>query len=108
MATAVSTQDWLEVLDRAKELAASQNVQSAYSAEGPYNAEESFNISSSALSSHASTLDHHVPDISAAESSAHHGRGTLHKQHAGADSDSLKGRKRFSKRQSKSVLAAVF
>lgn len=108
MATAISTQDWLETLDRAKELAAAQDLQSAYNTEGPYNAEESFNISSSALSSHASTLDHHVQDVNPAESSTHHGRGTLHKQHAGADSESIKGRKRFSKRQSKSGLAAVF
>jgi 3-phosphoinositide dependent protein kinase-1 len=108
MATAVSTQDWLETLDRAKELAAAQDLQSAYNTEGPYNAEESFNISSSALSSHASTLDHHVQDVNPAEPSTHHGRGTLHKQHAGADSESIKGRKRFSKRQSKSGLAAVF
>ena len=108
MATAVSTQDWLETLDRAKELAASQNMQSAYNAEGPYNAEDTFNISSSALSSHASTLDHQVPDVSPVESATHHGRGTLHKQHSGADSESVKGRKRFSKRQSKSGLAAVF
>jgi 3-phosphoinositide dependent protein kinase-1 len=108
MATAISTQDWLETLDHAKELAASQNLQSAYSAEGPYNAEDSFNISSSALSSHASTLDHHVQDVSPVELSTHQGRGTLHKQHSGADAESIKGRKRFSKRQSKSVLAAVF
>jgi 3-phosphoinositide dependent protein kinase-1 len=108
MATAVSTQDWLETLDRAKELAAAQDLQSAYNTEGPYNAEESFNISSSALSSHASTLDHHVQDVNPAEPSTHHGRGTLLKPHAGADSESIKGRKRFSKRQSKSGLAAVF
>lgn len=109
MATAISTQDWLEALDRAKELAASQNLQSAYNAEGPYNAEENFNISSSALSSHASTLDHQVPDVAPTEpTSHHHGRGALHKQHSGADSESVKGRKRFSKRQSKSGLTAVF
>ena len=108
MATAISTQDWLEALDRAKELAASQNLQSAYNAEGPYNAEENFNISSSALSSHANTLDHQVPDVAPPEPTSHHGRGALHKQHSGADSESVKGRKRFSKRQSKSGLTAVF
>jgi 3-phosphoinositide dependent protein kinase-1 len=108
MATAISTQDWLEALDRAKELAASQDLQSAYNAEGPYNAEENFNISSSALSSHASTLDHQVPDVAPPEPTSHHGRGALHKQHSSADSESVKGRKRFSKRQSKSGLTAVF
>lgn len=108
MATAISTQDWLEALDRAKELAASQDLQSAYNAEGPYNAEENFNISSSALSSHASTLDHQVPDVVPPEPTSHHGRVALHKQHSGTDAESVKGRKRFSKRQSKSGLTAVF
>lgn len=108
MATAISTQDWLDTLDRAKELAASQSGQSAYNVDGAYGETDSFNISSSALSSHASTLDHHVQDANLSEPTGHQGRSTLHKQHSGADSESIKGRKRFSKRQSKSGLAAVF
>ena len=36
------------------------------------------------------------------------GRNTLQKHQANNDNDSFKGRKRFSKRQSKSGLAAVF
>ena len=107
MATAVSTQEWLEALDRAKELAASQSAQSSYNVDGAYGETDSFNMSSSALSSHASTLDHHIQDVNPSEATSHH-RGTLHKQHSAADSESLKGRKRFSKRQSKSGLAAVF
>ncbi len=107
MATAISTQDWLEALDRAKELAASHSAQSSYNVDGAYGETDSFNISSSALSSHASTLDHHIQDVNPLEATSYH-RGTLLKQHSAADSESLKGRKRFSKRQSKSGLAAVF
>lgn len=108
MASAISTQDWLDTLDRAKELAASQSVQSSYAVDGAYGETDSFNMSSSAISSHASTLDHHTQDTSPSESTSHQGRATLHKQHSGADAESIKGRKRFSKRQSKSGLAAVF
>ena len=36
------------------------------------------------------------------------GRTTLQKHHANSDRDSFMGRKRFSKRQSKNGLAAVF
>ena len=71
-------------------------------------ADDSLNMSSSALSSHANTLDRSSDfDTSPGDSTSHH-RGGLHKQHSGNDADSIKGRKRFSKRQSKSGLAAVF
>ena len=103
MATAKSTQEWLEELDRAKEFALSQKMNSSYN-----DADDSLNMSSSALSSHANTLDRSSDfDTSPAESTSHY-RSTLHKQHSGNDADSIKGRKRFSKRQSKSGLTAVF
>lgn len=98
--TALSTQEWLEALDRAKEIAASQSLNTSYSGE------DAFNVSSSALSSHANTLDRSSEFPQDLPSSGH--RTTLTKHHSSADSDSIKGRKRFSKRQSKSGLAAVF
>ncbi len=100
MASAVSTNEWLEALERAKAIADEQEANNAY------NGDDAFNISSSALSSSANTLDQ-ASDIS--PSSLSHVRATLHKQHSGNEVDSTKGgRKRFSKRQSKSGLAAVF
>lgn len=98
--TATSTQDWLDTLDRAKDMGVSQSIQNSYSGD------EAFKDLSSALSSHANTLDRSSEFAPEPPSSS--GRATLTKHHSGADSDSIKGRKRFSKRQSKSGLAAVF
>ncbi|KAL9114048.1 MAG: hypothetical protein Q9227_001820 [Pyrenula ochraceoflavens] len=99
LATANSAQDWLETIERAKEIAISQSLQNSYSGE------ESFNIPSSAMSSHANTLDHHSEF---SRDGAVNPRGHLVKNHSGADTESIKGRRRFSKRQSKNGLAAVF
>ena len=101
MASAISTNEWLEALERAKAIAHEQAANNAYSGD------ESFNISNSALSSSANTMDQ-ASDVS--PSSMTHVRAALHKQHSGNDAESIKGagRKRFSKRQSKSGLAAVF
>ncbi|ETI25354.1 hypothetical protein G647_02126 [Cladophialophora carrionii CBS 160.54] len=99
MATAKATQEWLDVLGRAKEFAMQQN--------NNYSNNDSLNISSSALSSHASTIDQPTDLSPHSANQSHSGRGILHKQHS-ADAESLKGRKRFSKRQSKSGLTAVF
>ena len=99
-ATASSTQEWLETLDRAKDIAVAQSVNNSYSES------DAFNVSSSALSSHANTLDRSSEFGQDGPSSGH--RATLTKHHSGADAESIKGRKRFSKRQSKSGLAAVF
>lgn len=95
--TAMSAQEWLDTLDRSREMALAQQ------GNGPYSADE-FRDLSSGLSSHANTLDRN--------SDAHHdhpptGRATLVKHQAG-DSESVKGRKRFSRRHSKNGLAAVF
>lgn len=101
MASAISTNEWLEALERAKAIANEQAANNAYSGD------ESFNISNSALSSSANTMDQ-ASDVS--PSSMTHVRAALYKQHSGNDAESIKGvgRKRFSKRQSKSGLAAVF
>ncbi|KAL2793639.1 kinase-like domain-containing protein [Aspergillus keveii] len=97
-ATAMSAQEWLDTLDRAREMALAQQ------SNGPYSGDETFRDLSSGLSSHANTLDRgsetpHEPAPS--------GRATLVK-HQGNDSDSVKGKKRFSRRHSKNGLAAVF
>lgn len=102
MATAVSAQEWLDALVRAREIAMSiQNSQNNYSTD------DSLNLSSSALSSHASTIDQPTDLSPPSANQSHSSRGILHKQNSG-DAESLKGRKRFSKRQSKSGLTAVF
>ncbi|EHY53803.1 serine/threonine protein kinase [Exophiala dermatitidis] len=103
MATAVSAQEWLDALVRAREIATSmQNSSNTYSND------DTLNLSSSALSSHASTIDQSTDISPHSASHGHTGRMILHKQHSGGDTESLKGRKRFSKRQSKSGLTAVF
>lgn len=104
MATATSAQEWLDALVRAREIALSLQAQSSNQ---NYSNDDSLNLSSSGLSSHASTIDRST-DLS--PHSGGHGlsqRGILHKQNS-VDGESLKGRKRFSKRQSKSGLTAVF
>ena len=92
--TALSAQEWLDTLDRAREMALSHHSNSG---------DEAFRDLSSGMSSHANTLDrsseiHEGPPA---------GRATLIK-HQATDSDSVKGRKRFSRRHSKNGLAAVF
>ncbi|KAE8148127.1 kinase-like domain-containing protein [Aspergillus avenaceus] len=95
--TALSAQEWVDALDRAREMALFQQ------SNGSYSADEAFHNISSELSSHANTLDRN--------SEVHHenppGRATLVK-HQPTDSDSVKGKKRFSRRHSKNGLAAVF
>lgn len=90
---------------RAREIAISLQTQNS---NNNYSTDDSLNISSSALSSHASTIDHATDMHPPSGSHGLSGRGILHKQHSGGDAESLKGRKRFSKRQSKSGLTAVF
>ncbi|KAL4921908.1 kinase-like domain-containing protein [Aspergillus aurantiobrunneus] len=98
-ATALSAQEWLDTLDRAREMALAQQHN------GSYSADDAFRDLSSGFSSHANTLDraaetpHETPPPA--------GRATLIK-HQGNDSDSVKGKKRFSRRHSKNGLAAVF
>lgn len=96
-ATSASAEEWLEVIDRAREIALSQSVANSYS--GGDSLKE---LSSSGPSS-SRDLDLHSPGLVENGNARH----MLHKNHAGAD-ESFMGRKRFSKRQSKSGLAAVF
>lgn len=99
-ATAVSAQEWLDALDRAREMAMTQQ------SSGPYSAEDAFRDISSGFSSHTNTLDRNSDPQT--ESGGHApGRNHLVK-HQGTDSDSAKGKKRFSRRHSKNGLAAVF
>lgn len=71
---------------------------------GAHSGGEAFRDLPSEFSSHTDTLDHNS-ELQAEGSSA--GRATLVKHHT-ADSESVKGRKRFSRRHSKNGLAAVF
>jgi 3-phosphoinositide dependent protein kinase-1 len=96
-ATALSVQEWVDTLDRAKEMALAQQSNGSYS-------DEAFRDLSSGLSSHANTLDRSSELQSESGPSS---RATLVK-HQPNDSDSVKGRKRFSRRHSKNGLAAVF
>lgn len=102
MATAVSTQEWLDALVKARDIAITLNEQSG---SRHYSENDDLNMSTGQLSSHASTIDQPT-DLS--PSGPGHHRGILHKQQSTNDGESLKGRKRFSKRQSKSGLTAVF
>lgn len=96
--TALSSREWLDVLDRAREIALAQQI-------GPSSsAEDSYRDLPSGLSSHASTLNQ-VPDPK--PEGSHTGRATLVKPQP-TDSDSIKGKKRFSRRHSKNGLSAVF
>jgi 3-phosphoinositide dependent protein kinase-1 len=95
--TAVSAQEWLDALDRAREMGLAQQG-------GPYSTDDTFRDLSSGFSSHANTLERNSELQS--EHSPHQ-PGRLIK-HQATDSESTKGKKRFSKRHSKNGLAAVF
>ena len=106
MATAVSTQEWLDNLERSRELAYSQGLSAGHSYN---NGEDSYNVS--AMSSSSNTMSRSLDMNMSQEMLQQQNFGTrqtLHKHHSGGDAESLKTRKRFSKRQSKSGLAAVF
>ncbi|KGO64038.1 hypothetical protein PITC_012750 [Penicillium italicum] len=98
-ATAVQVQEWLDALDRSREMA-SQQQNAGFS-------DDAFRDLSSGFPSPANTLDRtsdmQKDDRGPPSSSRNH----LVKQQAG-DTESMKGRKRFSKRHSKNGLAAVF
>lgn len=73
---------------------------------GPYSADDAFRDLSSGFSSHANTLDR-SSELQTENNAPPSGRNHLVK-HQGPDSESAKGKKRFSKRHSKNGLAAVF
>ncbi|KAJ6011104.1 Serine/threonine-protein kinase PKH2 [Penicillium sp. IBT 35674x] len=96
---AVSAQEWLDALDRAREMALTQQ------SSGSYSAEDAFRNMSSGFSSHANTLDR-SSELQNENNIPPPGRNTLVKHQA--DTESVKGKKRFSRRHSKNGLAAVF
>lgn len=90
------------MIDRAKEIAISQSVAHSYSSDSAYN-DLASSVSSPASANGGEGGDQGVPSIYGGKE----GRNTLRKEQG--DTESLKGRKpRFSKRHSKSGLAAVF
>ncbi|KAK4697235.1 3-phosphoinositide dependent protein kinase-1, partial [Lecanoromycetidae sp. Uapishka_2] len=95
-ATSASAQEWLDTIETAREVALSQSVANSYSGDDALKDMQMGPPSSSR------GLDLDSPGI--IEATPH--RHTLQKHHS--SDDSFMGRKRFSKRQSKSGLAAVF
>ena len=93
-----STQEWLDVIESAKDFAASQqSVATSYSDDSAFNGLTPTSPSGAMES-----------DPSLADPSGISHRNILRKGPGASDDDSLKGRKRFSKRHSKNGLAAVF
>lgn len=96
--TAMSTKEWTEAIDRAKEFVKTQSQFRGNQTDEPM---------TPGLLSHPSTFEDQ-PGLESTPPTQSH-RGVLQKQHSNnGDNESLKGRKRFSKRQSKSGLTAVF
>ncbi|KAL8807882.1 MAG: hypothetical protein Q9200_004495 [Gallowayella weberi] len=89
--TSASAQEWLDAMERAREMAA------FHSTSNSYNSEDAFKEMQSGPSGSTRALD-----LDSGE-----GRNILQKA-APAESDSFMSRKRFSKRQSKSGLSAAF
>ncbi|KAL9035334.1 MAG: hypothetical protein Q9214_006630 [Letrouitia sp. 1 TL-2023] len=90
-ATSASAQEWLDAIELARELAASQSTSNSYSGE------DVLKDLQPGSSNSPRALDLDAPET----------RHTLQKLQP-TESDSFMGRKRFSKRQSKSGLSAVF
>lgn len=99
--TSAAANEWLEALDRAKEVAISQSSTNSYAPE------EDLRDLQSSLSSAANTLDLNAELRSEAAANGG-GRGILQKNNTSNNAEESKGLKRFSKRQSKQGLAAVF
>jgi 3-phosphoinositide dependent protein kinase-1 len=95
--------EWMESIERAKELAMSQNML------GSYNSETGFDLSSS-VSSPTSTLGGGIANVYPEGFSVadRNGRKNLSKSQASLSQEDTTKRHRFSKRQSKNGLAAVF
>lgn len=101
-ATSAAAQEWLDSIDRAKELALMHSISNS-----SYSPEEAYSDLQSGMSSSANTLDMNA-ELRTENASAASSRHTLQKLPSSKDPEELKGFKRFSKRQSKSGLAAVF
>ncbi|KAI9681578.1 MAG: pkb-activating kinase-like protein [Trizodia sp. TS-e1964] len=96
--TSEYAQEWLDTIEGAKDLAMSQNLMN-----NSYSGDDAFKDLSPSYSSPSSTL---AGDAGLAAEALSNGRGS--KSREVNDTEASKGRKRFSKRQSKSGLAAVF
>jgi 3-phosphoinositide dependent protein kinase-1 len=88
-----STQEWLDSIDNAREYALSQSMTNSYSGDA------ALNELGSSLSSPTSTMDGDAALEGVNIPTSRH----LRKDHG--DAESIKGRKRFSKRHSKNGLA---
>jgi len=95
-----SAREWLDAINRAKDFAISQSLTNSYSGDS------TFNDLSSTLSSPSSTLGGDGALDTVSTLASRHLRKDPSSDRG--DGDSLKGRKRFSKRHSKNGLAAVF
>jgi 3-phosphoinositide dependent protein kinase-1 len=102
--TSASADDWIEQLEKAREMAMPQGVT------GTDPGDESWrDLRPSNASSSANTLDRGAERrANAAEGSAGSSRHTLQKFPASGNGEETRGFKRFSRRASKSGLAAVF
>ncbi|KAK3344451.1 kinase-like domain-containing protein [Lasiosphaeria hispida] len=96
-----SVDDWIESLERAKDLAISQNLV------GSYSSENGFGDMSSSMSSPASTMGGRSTFPEGFSISDRAGRNQLTKSQASLEETNVK-RNRFSKRQSKTGLGAAF
>ncbi|MCJ1380876.1 pkb-activating kinase-like protein [Xylographa soralifera] len=99
-ATSSAAQEWIDAIDRAREIAYSQSQNNSYSG-------DEFKDLQSGLPSPASALDM-GQDRRTHSTLAMTGRNNLKKHPSISNPDELKGFKRFSKRQSKSGLPSVF
>lgn len=97
-----TAEDWIESLERARELAVSQNLV------GSYAGDNGFADMSSAVSSPASTLGGRGAYPDSFSVSDRSGRNHLSKSQASLEDSSSTKRNRFSKRQSKNGLGAQF
>jgi 3-phosphoinositide dependent protein kinase-1 len=101
-----SVDDWVESLERAKDLALSQNHLA-----GAYSSDNGFGDMSSSMSSPASTMGGRATFPEGYSISDRSGRNQLSKSQASLEQDtpaSAVKRNRFSKRQSKNGLGAAF
>jgi 3-phosphoinositide dependent protein kinase-1 len=99
--TKFSVDDWIESLERAKDLAIS------HSQVGSYSSDNGFGDMSSSMSSPASTMGGRATFPEGFSVSDRSGRNQLTKSQASLEETNVK-RNRFSKRQSKTGLGAAF
>ncbi|CAK1357191.1 unnamed protein product [Cercospora beticola] len=102
-----STQEWLDCVEQAREVAIATSMTNSYSGDSILN---DLNATSAMSSPADSVGDDAVMPLGGPSAGERHGHALRHTLRKNTDDDdrSLKGRKRFSKRHSKSGLAAVF